>query len=272
MAPKDDRDTKPTAGTSEAPAPSAHGRRTSGMSPSGDGLVRDALVALYNLVTLLEHPLGPRPPSDPGTLDAVRPEVDAAVAALRHAFVTAPTALAEWTLARLVDLDLALAKLDARAAVPELSAIVADVASAAELLDVVDRARSRGELDEIPLEALARVAHQAPAAFWAGTARLWAAPSMQGVMVRCDPHLGTRLVALAVALIDGDDAIMSARAEAGTLFVRVAPGTTRDLLCTTRRLRRIPPMRTVAGVVAGAMGAPLTFDAGAVEVALRALG
>lgn len=270
MAPKDD-DTKPTRGTSDAPAPSTQGRRASGMSPSGDALVRDALVALHNLVTLLEHPLGPRPPSDPGTLDALRPEVDLAVAALRHAFVTAPTVLAEWTLARLVDLDLALAKLDARGAVPELSAIVADVAAAGELLDVVDRARHREPI-EVPLEALARAAHQAPAVFWAGPARLWADPSMRDVVVRCDPHLGTRLVALAIALVHGEDVAMSARTDGGVLFVRVAPGTTSGQLCTTRRLRRIAPMAAVASVVAESMGVGLLFEDGAVEVALRPVG
>lgn len=264
---KDDRDRK----VSDAPAQSGFGRRTSGSSPIDEGIVRDALVALHNLVTLLEHPLGPRPPSDPGTLDALRPEVDAAVRALRHAFVTAPAPLAEWTLARLVDLDGALAKLQARALAPELAALVADVAAAGELLDVAERSKHR-ELTEVPLEALARAAHQGPAPFREGSVRLATDGSTHGVLVRCDPHLGTRIVALAVALVDGEELVLSARAIPGALAVRVARGTGQPL-CTTRRLRRVPPTRAIAELVAAEMGAPLSWDAsGAVEVALRGPG
>jgi hypothetical protein len=249
------------------------------MSPSGDGFVRDALVVLHNLVTLLEHPLGPRPPSDPGTLDALRPEVDTAVASLRHTFVTAPRPLAEWTLDRLVDLDADLLSVtSARVAPPTLAAIVADIAAATELLDVIGRVERR-ELTEVPLEALARAAYQGPAVFWERTVRLHLDPSAQGVVVRCDPHLGIRLVALAVALVDGDDVVMSARTEPGVLRVRVASGTA-QLLCKTQRLRRVPPTRAVAAIVAAAMDTPLVFEespdgrdsGGAVEVALRAPG
>lgn len=243
------------------------------------GRVRDALAAIRNFDALMRASS-----VDEATLSSVLTEIGGACATLRDAFLQTPATydrLAAFALRRIDELDRVLS-----AGIPTttgervtlgdtfISRAGADLAAAAELLDLAERSQSPAPI-ELSLSMLARESLQMALALRAETtADVHVSANVQDAVVVCDPQIASRVIALAVSIAyrpTGSTLLVSTEVDNRTATVRVepreAPASPR---VTVRILRLIEPTEDVANRAAAAAGIGMARDGDAIVITLPA--
>ncbi len=263
----------------EIPASSPRSR-SSGPAPSmsiNSGRVRDALAAVRNFETLMRSSS-----VEEALLASVLSEIGNACATLRDAFLQTPATydrLAAFALRRIDELDQLLTQAvptttSERIALGDsfIAKASADLAAAAELLDLAERSQSPAPI-ELPLAMLARESLQMALALRAeATADVQVSANVPDAVVVCDPQIASRVIALAVSIAykpSGSALMVTTEVLDRRAIVRVEP---RDEPASprvaVRVLRLIEPTEDVATRAAAAAGIDLRRDGDAIVITL----
>ncbi len=275
---KSDPDKEPI-GTSDFPASSGR-NRTSGAAPSmsvNSGRVRDALATVRNFDSLIRSSSVAET-----TLASVLIEIGDACATLRDVFLQTPATydkLAAFALRRIDELDRALAAgvpatTDERVVLGDafVSRAGADLAAAAELLDLAERSQSPAPI-ELSLAMLARESLQMALALRAeATAGVQLSGNVPDAVVVCDPQIASRIIALAVSMAyrpTGSALLVTTEITDHKAIVRVEPREDpASPRVEVRILRLIEPTEDVARRAAAAAGIGLVRDGDAIVITL----
>lgn len=241
------------------------------------GRVRDALAAVRNFETLMRSSS-----VEEALLASVLSEIGNACATLRDAFLQTPATydrLAAFALRRIDELDQLLTQAvptttSERIALGDsfIAKASADLAAAAELLDLAERSQSPAPI-ELPLAMLARESLQMALALRAeATADVQVSANVPDAVVVCDPQIASRVIALAVSIAykpSGSALLVTTEVLDRRAIVRVEP---RDEPASprvaVRVLRLIEPTEDVATRAAAAAGIDLRRDGDAIVITL----
>jgi hypothetical protein len=246
---------------------------------ANSGRVRDALAAIRNFDALVRSSS-----VDEATLASVLSEIGHACATLRDAFLQTPSSydkLAAFALKQIDELDRVLSRglpttTSERVALGEnfIARAGADLAAAAELLDLAERSQSPAPI-ELSLAMLARESLQMALALRAETtADVHVSANVPDAVVVCDPQIASRVIALAVSIAykpTGAALLVTTELSDHKAVVRVEPrAEPASPRVAVRILRLIEPTEDVAKRAATAAGIGMTRDGDAIVITLVA--